>query len=119
MMEHDIPMMHPAPDEFTATADLGAEMDRLSLTQALHDFDVANARVVDLTQRLIGTGRELAAMREQLASLQREHETYLTPKVHPSLWARPESRSLGCQMAGSPLCTSARMPAADTSASVA
>lgn len=54
--------------------DLGAEMDRLSLAQALHDFDVANARVVDLTQRLIGTGRELAAVREELAALQREHE---------------------------------------------
>lgn len=78
MMEHDIPMMQPAPDEFGAGAGLGAEMDRLSLTQALHDFDVANARVVDLTQRLIGTGRELAAVREQLASLQREHDALRT-----------------------------------------
>ena len=78
MMDHDIPMMQPAPEELTPTADLGPEMDRLSLTQALHDFDVANARVVDLTQRLIGTGRELAAVREQLASLQREHEALRT-----------------------------------------
>lgn len=60
--------------EDPVVTDLSTEMDQLSLTQALHDFDVANARVADLTQRLIGTGRELAALREQLASLQREHE---------------------------------------------
>jgi len=54
-------------------ADIGAEMDRLSLEQALHDFEVANARVTDLTQRLIGSGRELSVMRQQLTSLQREH----------------------------------------------
>ena len=78
MMEHEIPMMQPAPDQLDASADLGAEMDRLSLSQALHDFDVANARVIDLTQRLIGTGRELAAVREQLASLQREHDALRT-----------------------------------------
>ncbi|MGI8684162.1 MAG: hypothetical protein ACR2MO_03540 [Acidimicrobiales bacterium] len=63
------PAAQPHEDRY-----LGAEMDRLSLAQALHDFDVANARVVDLTQRLIGTGRELAAVREELAALQREHE---------------------------------------------
>lgn len=67
-------VMQPAPDALGATADLGVEIDRLSLVQALHDFDVANARVIDLTQRLLGAGRELAAVREQLASLQREHE---------------------------------------------
>ncbi|HET7489412.1 MAG TPA: hypothetical protein VFJ85_15905 [Acidimicrobiales bacterium] len=57
---------------------LEAEMDRLSLTQALHDFEVANARVVDLTQRLIGTGRELTEAREQLASLQRRYDELRT-----------------------------------------
>ncbi len=77
MMEADMSMMEPAPDTVTGTADaaeFGREMDRLSLMQAQHDFEVANARVVDLTQRLIGTGRELAVMRQQLTSLQREHE---------------------------------------------
>lgn len=67
-------MMDPSPSGDLSGADVGGEMDRLSLAQALHDFEVANARVVDLTQRLIGTGRELAAAREHLASLQREHE---------------------------------------------
>ena len=61
----------PQPHE---AGDLAAEMDQLSLAHALHDFEVANARVVDLTQRLIGVSRELAAARTELASLQREHE---------------------------------------------
>lgn len=73
MMDPDMRMMEPAPQDATGD-ELGAEMDRLSLVQALHDFDVANARVVDLTQRLVSTGRELAVMRQQLTSLQREHE---------------------------------------------
>jgi hypothetical protein len=34
-------------------ADLTADLDRLSLEQALQDFEVANARVLDLTQRLV------------------------------------------------------------------
>lgn len=55
-------------------ADLTAEIDRLSLVHALHDFEVANVRVVDLTQRLVSTGRELAEMREELRSLQSRHE---------------------------------------------
>ena len=37
----------------TDDAALREEIDRLSLEQALRDFEVANARVVDLTQRLI------------------------------------------------------------------
>lgn len=57
-----------------AGADLSADMDRLSLVRALHDFDVANARVIDLTQRLITMSHELAAAREQTAVVQREHE---------------------------------------------
>lgn len=59
----------------TATAaDLQAELDEVSLTHALHDFEVANARVVDLTQRLITTSRELSTAREDLAELHRRHE---------------------------------------------
>ena len=58
----------PSPSE------LEREMVRLSLTQALRDFEVANARVVDLTQRLIGAGHELVAVREELERLRREHE---------------------------------------------
>ena len=34
-----------------------ADLDRVSLTQALRDFEIANARVLDLTQRLIESER--------------------------------------------------------------
>lgn len=34
-----------------------ADLDRLSLAQALRDFEIANARVLDLTQRLIESER--------------------------------------------------------------
>jgi hypothetical protein len=50
------------------------ELDRLSLLQALRDFEVANTRVTDLTQRLITAGDELVALRQEMESLRREHE---------------------------------------------
>jgi hypothetical protein len=75
MMEHDMstgidPRRIPDP----SPPELEREMDRLSLEHALRDFEVANARVVDLTQRLIGAGQELVALREELERLRREHE---------------------------------------------
>lgn len=72
MREHDMSMIQPKPSIDAARP--GSEIDRLSLDHALHDFEVANARVVDLTQRLIGAGRELATVKEELAVLRREHE---------------------------------------------
>ena len=48
------------------STDLSHELDRLSLTQALLDFEVANARVTDLTQRLIEASNEIAALRSEL-----------------------------------------------------
>ncbi|HEX2273127.1 MAG TPA: hypothetical protein VHG90_04545 [Acidimicrobiales bacterium] len=47
------------------------ELDRLSLEQALRDVEIANARVVDLTQRLIRISDELAETQRQEASLRR------------------------------------------------
>ena len=55
-------------------SDLERELDRLSLDQALLDVEVANARVVDLTQRLIGAGQELVTLRQELEALRREHD---------------------------------------------
>ena len=49
----------------TAT-ELHAELDRLSLAQALLDFEVANARVTDLTQRLMDAADEIAALKGEL-----------------------------------------------------
>lgn len=79
MMEHEVGSIGPYRGaEAGSAADLTEEMDRLALTQALHDVDVANARVIDLTQRLVGAGRELSALREELAALQREHDELRT-----------------------------------------
>lgn len=49
-----------------STTELSHELDRLSLTQALVDFEVANARVTDLTQRLVDAANEIAALRAEL-----------------------------------------------------
>lgn len=46
-----------------------AEIDRLNLVHALKDFEVANARVVDLTARL-------TTLQEQYLSLQHEATMY-------------------------------------------
>lgn len=43
------------PTEVTNTVDL----DQLSLSQSLLDFEVANARVIDLTKRLTAMNKEL------------------------------------------------------------
>jgi hypothetical protein len=48
------------------TTELERELDRLSLEQSLRDFDVANARAIDLTQRLVDLSKEVANLREQL-----------------------------------------------------
>ena len=55
-----------------AVDDVERELDRLSLTQALRDFDVANARVRDLTERLMAATRELTETRKELAKVQAE-----------------------------------------------
>jgi len=43
-------------------------IDRLSLQQALLDVEVANARVIDLTERLTASNVELRSLRQQLAA---------------------------------------------------
>jgi chromosome segregation ATPase len=67
--------------EPTEETSLKEEIDRLSLEQALRDFEIANARVVDLTQRLISSNdkvislqRELDALRVEIAELRATHE---------------------------------------------
>ena len=48
------------------------ELDRLSLEQALLDFDVANGRVNDLTERLLAASRELNEARQELEQVRAE-----------------------------------------------
>jgi hypothetical protein len=49
--------------------ELRIELDRLSLEQTLADFEVANARVVDLTQRLVDAAEEIRSLRIELDNL--------------------------------------------------
>ena len=65
-------------DTSTSTAtgngdSLSAEIDRLSLEQALRDFEVANARVIDLTQRLVAQTAETKRLRHEVETLRIEH----------------------------------------------
>jgi hypothetical protein len=45
---------------------LQGAIDRISLEQALRDFDVANARTIDLTRRLVASEHEIVELRRQL-----------------------------------------------------
>ena len=51
-------------------AELDRELDRLSVEQALRDFEIANARTIDLTQRLVDLSHEVTDLREQLVAAQ-------------------------------------------------
>jgi hypothetical protein len=49
------------------------QLDRLSLTQALVDTDMATARVIDLTERLIDARSQLFDTRSELERLRVEY----------------------------------------------
>lgn len=53
-------------------AGLQAEMDKLSLSQALVDFEVANTRVLDLTRRLLEAQAEIGGLRGELEQARAE-----------------------------------------------
>jgi hypothetical protein len=46
-----------------------ADLDRVNLVQALRDFEIANARVLDLTQRLIESERKRKDAENELEHL--------------------------------------------------
>lgn len=52
------------------------ELDRVSLTQALFDTEVATARVIDLTERLVGARQQISGLRGELESLKTEYAQY-------------------------------------------
>jgi hypothetical protein len=57
----------------TDGVDVSKSLDEISLEQALLDVDIANARVADLTSRLVSARlelSELAALRRQVADLE-------------------------------------------------
>jgi hypothetical protein len=64
----------PAQTSAAAPADpVALDIDRLSLEQALLDFDVANARVLDLTHRLVELGVVNRSLHTQLEQLRLEY----------------------------------------------
>lgn len=76
-----------------------ADLDRVSLTQALRDFEIANARVLDLTQRLLESERrrkdaehELESLRLQLSS--REAASAETLSYRAARWAFHQARGV-------------------------
>ena len=46
-----------------------AELDRINLAQSLRDFETANARVLDLTQRLLESERQRKSLADELERL--------------------------------------------------
>ena len=104
----------------TATEDkiagLEVELDRLSLEQTLRDFEVANARAVDLTQRLIGLSHEITSLREQLVAAQADARTRATGEPRPPRVDVVSTRPAGEPVASSwVLTTGPRWPAAHSS----
>jgi hypothetical protein len=81
----------------TDDVSLREEIDRLSLEQALRDFEVANERVMDLTQRLISANdkvveqqTELDRARVELTELRSVHEAMRGSaafRIANKLWA--------------------------------
>jgi hypothetical protein len=55
---------------------LEEELDRLSLTQALVDADMATARVIDLTERLVDARVQIANLRSELEHVRIEFSQY-------------------------------------------
>ena len=62
-----MPTIQPATPE-----DLTRDMDRVSLEQALRDFEIANARAIDLTQRLVDLSKEVESLRRRVVDAQVE-----------------------------------------------
>jgi hypothetical protein len=55
-----------AVNEESHVRELEREMDRLSLEQSLRDFEIANARVIDLTRRLLEANEQIWALQRQV-----------------------------------------------------
>ena len=52
-------------------------LDSISLQRALIDFDVANARVIDLTHRYVEATEEIKRLRQDLETLRIQHGSVL------------------------------------------
>ena len=84
------PTESPAPpprEESPSQEAFAARVDALSLEQALLDFEVANARVVDLTHRLTELNRELLDLRSEHERLRIAYNRSLARRAAPKLLA--------------------------------
>jgi TRAP-type mannitol/chloroaromatic compound transport system substrate-binding protein len=61
-------LVAPSPEE------LSAQMDAINLEQALIDVEVANARVLDLTARLVESSARVSQLHDELTKLRAESE---------------------------------------------
>jgi hypothetical protein len=68
----DVEAVAPSPTRSPDT--LAGQMDALSLQQALIDFEVANARTRDLTQRLVGLAADNQRLEHELAEVREEFD---------------------------------------------
>lgn len=66
--------MSTTPETADHHSDVAATMDRISLAQALQDVEIANSRVMDLTQRLIAANNEIVVLRRRVDEIQFLHQ---------------------------------------------
>jgi hypothetical protein len=96
-----IPSMSSAPqqkEEPSSTADL----DRVALTQALRDFEIANTRVLDLTQRLIESERQRKDAENELEHLRLKINTagHETLSYRVARWVFHRAREVAQRVLG-------------------
>jgi hypothetical protein len=73
----------PTDEPAGSTSSLTRTVDRISLEQALKDFEVANARVLDLTHRLTELNQELLELRSNHERLRIEHNKVIARRAAP------------------------------------
>lgn len=75
-----------------AAADIVGAIDRLSLNQALLDVEIANARVLDLTARLVESNQRADGLRADLESVR-------SSATNVSVQANADVAAMRCEMA--------------------
>jgi len=89
--------MSTAPETADDHRGVAAQLDRISLAQAIQDVEIANSRVMDLTQRLIAANNEIVGLRRRvdethfsLQQLRDEHDSMkgsVAFRIASRIWA--------------------------------
>jgi hypothetical protein len=79
-----------------------ADLDRVALTQSLRDFEIANARVLDLTQRLIESEKRRKDVENELEHLRLKLTTasHETLSYRAARWAFHRAREVAQRVLG-------------------